>query len=425
MKLQIGRFGLELASGEVQSADSSGAKLSIEGRTAYANLEKSLALRQQLLGYVDNPDEDFVPVVWNEYPAFNGYYRVTGASVDGKQGLGPLGKLTFSADLERVQGFSTPLIEDTVQAIARPSTMTLDRMPVIAVPAAARAFVRIATYAPIMGSRAASSPEIVREGETGVMNVQRFTGLPFIAQFYLAPERYYDGAATISVGEPSRIVAGRQVANDPKHWTLSNGLLQVRGVDSDDFAVEYRMWDSTAGNWSPWVKWTFVAANGTDPRMPLPAPHTMTVLWNRPEMAGVRLTSQWDLNTAPVTVDLILRRGARYVSGELTGVFQLKYGMRPSGPITGPRVTSDGNGTSTSGVLGGGDYEIFAASPEPTVTTAQGPNTDWHPSYNLDATVDRFTFGFGMAFGSGDDDTARSAQEYFYSVWEKQSVVTQ
>lgn len=406
MKLQIGRFGLDLVSGEVQSVDSSdNSKITIVGRTAYANFPESLVLRQQILGYAGGSDESFVPVVWEEYPSITGYYRVTGVTVDGQRRLAPRGKLTFSVDLERVQGYSAPLIESTVLGALRTSALALTPRRWLGVPLSAKTYMDY-----VAGVYGANSGDPVRQGESGDVSIMTLASAnSFIGQFYLEPEDFYDGAATLRVGAAQNVVVGRQISNLPTAWTISNGIIEVRSAEGTGFMLEFRKWNGTA--WGDWKSLTFKAApSSLPPNVVLPQPHTITVLSNSPEAVSIRLLTVVQ-DVRPMMVDLTLRRGARHVEVDqrMPGTRFLTVSLSS---FASPATLSGGFSSEISAA-----EVLFVGSALPSSMSG----SDYKPWVGAATAVDHFPFCFGIA--STTDTPQTQLNEYFWAGSEKMNVV--
>lgn len=409
-KLTIGRFGADMLSGEVASVDSTGKKWSFSGRTAYASRDDAVALRQQLLGYVDSPDESFVPVTWGEDPSVDGYYRVTGASVGAVAGLADQGVVSFSVDLERVQGFAAPLIESVLMGKLRNSTLGISGSRALGIPASARSF---APWRPSLGYIAAA-PDVIRQGSTSDVAVFQLTGPDdrIISQYYLPPARFYDAAATLEVGSTLRVAVGRQIPNLPDAWRLSNDLFQIRGIPGSTFAMQFRMWN--VSSWSPWQSLTIWGGNsGGTPLAHLAAPHTITVLSNSPEAVTIRLLTTTPGAYAPVMVDLTLRRGSRFVAVELHSIFVSEFTAFISDFGTWATLTGGKSGTN-AGIV------TFAGSALATAFTA-GTETAMVSNEASVKLVTHFPFCVGLT------NSTESAQamlwEYFWAGTDKQSVV--
>ena len=129
----------------------------------------------------------------------------------------------------------------------------------------------------------------------------------FIADFYQVPADFYDGAATLTLG--GKVATGRQVVNDADGWEISNGLIWVRPAASGA-AVEISADEVT------WREFAFQLGG-----VGLTTPHSITVMRNSPEFVTLRLLTyllfgfgggqnQW----VPATIDLTVRRGAKYIA---------------------------------------------------------------------------------------------------------------
>lgn len=144
-------------------------------------------------------------------------------------------------------------------------------------------------------------------------------GDEFTAQFSVSPAVFYEGAATLTMGDPLRVVSGRQIRNDPTRWLLSNGLIEVRPSFASAFTLEVRRY---TGTWSAWFPFT-LDSSGIGALMGAPA--AIAVLSNTPERVTIRLMAQAlvgfgvTYSVAPVTVDLTIRRGMPHVAVEAQG----------------------------------------------------------------------------------------------------------
>ncbi len=432
-KLAVGRFGGELVSGEVTTVEVAGGKVSIKGETSRADLERSLALRQQLLGYVDSPDESFVPVLWSEDPSVAGFYRVTAASMSGEAGSAPKGFLSYSVDLERVPGYASPLLENVVVAKTRTNVLSLIAAGVIGVPASVHSFVLMASN-PLYGEATfTSSVLMVRQGEHAAINVQRADyssdGVRF-CQYYLDPETFYDGAATLRVGTPPRVAVGRQIRNTTTAWELSNDLFELRAASESKFEMEFHAWDPSKSAWTPWEKigfWGGISSNVSYPLAPLVAPHTIRVLRNTPEQVTIRLLSQDPLTLVAITYDITLRRGARYVAVELQSVSEADFTVRV-GNFVDKTTTAITRSSKNVGYYVADDTGVtfFGAPTEIGTWRAPGESAQNQIRSSVDAVmfVNRWSFCFGKTL-AGSDTAEQSLREYWWAISERQTVVAQ
>jgi hypothetical protein len=112
MALKIGRAGLTLTLPEPQSWDESGGVVALRGSILNAAAPTdALRLRDQLLGYVNNGDEQVVPVIVDGETRLTGYYKVLGMHILTDPTAIANGYLPFTATLQPVQGFSQPMME--------------------------------------------------------------------------------------------------------------------------------------------------------------------------------------------------------------------------------------------------------------------------------------------------------------------------
>ena len=387
-----------------------GNRLDIEGMIPGGRLEAEV-IRQQLLGYVDSADEPFVPVLWPDEPNLAGFYRVLDAGTDGEGFAAFRGIIRWSVQLQRVSGFAAPLIELQSTGATRASAPAT-AYPLVVVPDAARSVgfwdESLETWIPF-------NPDSIRSGAFGDVKVFNLSG--YLTQFYVAPESFYDAAATVMMGEDLSVVVGRQVPNTPGAWRLSNGLYEIESTGSDLFEVRHRMW--LGGDWTEWMPFLFYSSEGLSGRAPMPAPHTVTVLRNSPTEVGVRLEVTANGEYAPTKVDLSLKRGAYSVGVELRSVHGSRFAVQAAAltwsAASGYRVTADSAGVRH---FVGALYEIGILSGGGVI-----------PYQDAVSTVSAWSFTIGAtdaaASGTGPDANAQAFRTWLWAGTEKQAVVMQ
>lgn len=165
--------------------------------------------------------------------------------------------------------------------------------------------------------------------------------------WYLSPVDWYDGAASLTVG--GKLVIGRQVANSPTSWVLSNGIVRITGGAGGSLTTE--LWSGTAwGNAGS--AWRIGRKIGTGPYTidPLGAPHTITVLRNDPTCVTIRLAYDAAAlvpgSRFVVHVDFTLRRGASVIEVTISSRGSYTWGFQSSlvyaSLAGGPDSWSDG-----------------------------------------------------------------------------------
>lgn len=407
--LTIGRFGTEIRVDDVTGWDEQGDRITVTGQTPHGSVPDALTLRQQLMGYVDSPDETFVPVTWADQPQVNGYYRVVSADVSPNPRAAFAGVYDFRADLVRVQGFTAPLIESVLLGKLRTSTMTLTARRTQAIPAGGRSYAEYRTASRTLNPK---TVDTTRAGPTAVAHLYAPTDDSIAGQFYVPAVKFYEAAATLTIAGKS--VVGRQVENKPTDWYLSNDIFEVRPVVADSLQLEFRLW--TVTGWSGWrlIRFDHNNVGPTEPNTPLKIPHTVSVLANSPEGVTIRLlTVSSNTYRAPMTVDLTLRRGSRHATvevGSTFGTFLYIYVSTFTDPV-GRTGGWSNTGTEAYTVLG-----------SPLVTVG-GTNV-----FDFSQAADQFRVSFPFCFGltptsEGTTGAQNMLNEYFWAASEKQTVV--
>lgn len=422
MKLKVGRFGVDFLSGEVRSVGDDGTEVKISGVTAYADRAAAVTLRQQLLGYVNSPDESFVPVLWDEQPELNGFYRVTGGSVTESDGSAWEGLWNFSVSLERVTGFAAPLIE--VQGLGATRTADAELVSaysprdVFCFPAGSRS---VAAFAYLTETWTPRDAEYVRESATGDVLVYDESATGFLYQYYVDPDLFYGGAASLLMGPDLAVAVGRQVRNLPDAWRLSNGLFEIEPVPGETFKLQQRMW--LDGEWTAWAVFTlWSGTTGGAPQEPMLAPHSMAVLRNSPTEVAVRLLGTASGYLSPVTVDLSLKRGRRWVSVELRSVFNSRFQVECKVPPSNADVlATQSEDWVVYGPVSDGSRVAVASPWELNITSGRV-----HPYEDAVTSVDSWSMMWGTFEGAaGSDNMGWGIREWLFAGSQRQAVVVQ
>lgn len=308
MTLRIGRvaFGDDERT-RVGSVTVSGDTLSLNGEIKAVDQAKASAEMQRINGLIEGRDEPVVPLTWPDGPPdVSGFYRVTGGRVDGVGNYMSNGRAGFDLQLTRVSGFAAPMFEDRVIGGTLPGTVgSVDAW--MALPESARGFEIGTDLTPLMRTRTAEGGDLTVF--TTSAGTELFDATP---SFFLEPEDWYVGAATLEVG--GELAIGRQVRNTPSDWRISNGLIRVTASGALATLTRYSAddagWQADARELTP-----YRTVSGTD--YALDEPHTITALRNSPEAVSIRLT--YDAASATpgsrfaVNIDLTVRRGSQWV----------------------------------------------------------------------------------------------------------------
>lgn len=322
MSFTVGRVGFDVAWTEVEEWNQSGDQISISGILNAATVADAKVLRQQLSGYVNNMDEEIVPVTWSEDSTVDGFYRVTGASVSTVPMSLTAGWFEFSLSLERMSGYGAPGFESVLSGALRVNAHSI-------VSATSLAWHSIPSATDYYHTGGIVSATGTRTSADGAMLVQHLGGgaaAEAIAKWSVPPASALIGAAKIEVGTTLRTVVGHQIENLPEAWRISNGLLRVTPVASES-RLDVSCFDGT--QWETAVRFDMgryhsAAFDEFDHY------HTISVLRNSPEAVGIRLATRPDSGSFGVdffTVDLMLRRGARLVEITTVNGAGLNQGM--------------------------------------------------------------------------------------------------
>jgi hypothetical protein len=323
-----------------------GDTVKITGQEAHQPLSKSAARARYrnvrgLRGMV-------VPVVFGDKQVASGFYEVTSASstlMDFAQGR--VITVDWSMTLERIGGERDVEFESRVPTIAN-STELAGQTPSFwhAPPPLTKDYYTGSTV---------PSASVVRESAEGPVTVYR--GIPAnvaprwtcpVAGYMDAsPRLLFDGIRHAGAESPDLVV-----------WQLDNALLRVLGGGDGSFSVS--AWDPDVDDWAS-VKSYVPTVNG----IALTGVPELSVLRNDPEKATVRLFYP----TAPgrATVDLGLRRGARYVTGVLKRHSAATLGVARTAAEAASVVTGGLRATSADA-----DGNRFVMGSSRTLTTSTG-----------------------------------------------------
>lgn len=310
MSFTIGRASLPV---DPSSARWSGDQLTITGwisPTTANDTNHAYALRQQLLGLVNNPDEQVFPCTFSVDPNWDGYYYVNSVNVDGDPGLMEIqGRMPYSITLTRLAaGYSRPMIE-TVYTLAVRSN-ALGVAPAVTVnssfPSSSGVYASETTLA-VVGTATC---------EDGTCSVAATT-CPVIAsgQTFVAPGDYYKTSARIEIkyGSTWYPMMGQQIPNGiGLNWRISNGFTrlyptQVSG--NGRFTVERYKSGVWAGR--EFCIQTGAASPYYATADPAGTPLTAKVITNTPAIATIRCSYSYGV------YDFTIRQGDSFAEVSL------------------------------------------------------------------------------------------------------------
>lgn len=329
---------------ETVAADDSLGELKIVGQESHP--PSTQAFVEAAHHNVKALDGLLVPATFTDKVELTGFYRVTDVrAVFTRVQQGAHETLDWSMTLQRLGTAPDVEVESRVPAVARAST--------ISSPPAA-----VFWHAPSGGATSYFTGPTVptsinRQSADGAVTV--FLGLPSgVSPRWTVPaESYQVGAARLIFDGLRRL----GLHTPPLAvWEVNNGLVRLMAGPSG--AVTVSCWD--AGAWRSAKDYAFTV-NGS----PLTGQPEFTVLRNTPEEVAVRLSYP----TVPgrVTVDLCLRRGARFVTGVMKRHSSATLGVARTAAEAATVATGGLNATSADA-----DGNRFVMGSAVTVTAATG-----------------------------------------------------
>lgn len=324
MATKIGKVGYAIALPDPMTWDSTGDQVTATWTMQTTTASDAVRVRDQLLGLVDPfQDEPVVPVTVDNETRLNGFYRVTGVDVITDPAAIAKGNLSFTVQLERIQGMASPLIETIFSSALRTNAIggvLGDTHPAHAVPAAVTEYTGMSNHwgtlqaLALDGVTATTIQRYLSGSGLGVM----FNGS---ARYALPIGNFYDGSCTVERGSPFVHVVGRQNTVYDTNWRIGNGLVRLTTPGGSGPMFQTQWW--MGSSWSLLTKdWRFraVGATGT---LTADTIKGMTILRNSPEEVAVRFAVQ--PTNVPITpnrvyIDAVIRRGRPQIYFYLTSV---------------------------------------------------------------------------------------------------------
>jgi hypothetical protein len=377
MSFTIGRASLPV---DPSSARWSGDQLTITGwisPTTANDTNHAYALRQQLLGLVNNPDEQVLPCTFSVDPNWDGYYYVNSVNVAGDPGLMEIqGRMPYSITLTRLAGYGRPLMEVVALSAVRTNTFGIAAPTGILVSSvtSGAAYYLDTDFPGALGVTGTN----IQQPEGGGFVVPWLKAAPSAVAagtYFVAPGSYYNGACMFEVlyGSTYRPVMGMQTPQGiAGNWRLSNGLVRCFPTGTTNIQVEVwtgTVWESatfivTASAGASTVNFTGDATAGY---------YTPLVMRNAPDGVSIRIrngvttyslsiarssrlvTMTWAVQES--TADLGMKAGTAAAATAITGGIR-----RTADDTNGNRFVICSQGAFTSDLVNGGLYLTAAAA---------------------------------------------------------------
>ena len=317
-----------------------GNTISFRSDNGATSLNQSTALNQQLLGLVENFDEEVFPFTWSLDSTYDGFYKVRSVQVDPESTYITSGVSRFSIVMERTGGgYSRPQFESIVQQVVRTNSHAVT----------APAGFDLSWYA-----GAGTEADVAFTGiwnltlADGAQKWHTNTAPSGPSSYYVStkPADYYLNTARVEVqyGGTWYPVVGQQVPlGTSVNWRISNGAIRLYPTSvsgNGRFTVEsWRSGDGWVGREYGIITAasTFVNATGTSAD-----PSSVKIVKNAPEVVVVRVRQQAE---AGAQFDFTLRKGDFHVEIAI---------MQPTGATTqtwGVQLSAVTASTSSTGAV--------------------------------------------------------------------------
>lgn len=295
MSFTVGRASLPV---DPSSATWNGDTLTIEGwisPTVANDTNQAYAIRQQLLGMVNNVDESVFPCTFSVDPNWDGFYAPVSVSVDGSPGLMEIrGLMPYTLVLRRVGGYALPLAEATLSSVIRTNSHGV---------VASNSYLAVPPTTDNPGSfyASGSNGDITSEDGTLLMNARTTPVTTTFLPYGVLPADWYKGSSRVSVsyggtyypmvGQQIPRVTAVRIQNANFRIDVSSSAVFTLGIYHDS------AWESSPS--------FIIRQSGQFDSLV-----NVRVLRNSPELVIVRLSLESSAAaTSPCEVDVALHRG--------------------------------------------------------------------------------------------------------------------
>jgi hypothetical protein len=246
MSLTIGRATID----DPDTVRHSGDRLSLQGNLVPTSVDEMKAIRQQLLGLVDNRDEEVWPLIWSEDSSHDGFYEVAGVDLDPYlTHLSTGGPVRYSIELERINNYALPRFQTTTLATVRPNghgitTADCNAGSYVKTSINDNDYATSGVSSLVTRGASASNPQIVVHSAAAP-----FTGAR--VSWNARADEHYSLQCVIEQSRSGTYypVVGRDVDWSGGNWRISNGLIRVSPWVSDANYLDVEIYDWTASQW--------------------------------------------------------------------------------------------------------------------------------------------------------------------------------
>jgi hypothetical protein len=298
MTFTIGRASLPT---DPNSVSWSGDQVTISGYirpTTALDTDQANALRQQILGMVDNADEDIFPITSSTDSQIDGFYKCTSATIDEQPAISGRGIYPYTMTFVRTpNGYGKPLFETIVQTVPRNTSLSATPAGIISPYYTPTAYTYFDIDVSALGATGTSA--ITTEDGTLTSGTKAAPLTVNSWRHFVKPADFYKATAKVEIkyGSTWYPIHGLQIpAAVGANWRISNGYCRAypsaTGTSAKGITVEtYRTgswvgcefakfsYNTGLASWGAAFGMTGDTTGYVDP----------VILSNRPELVVVRI----------------------------------------------------------------------------------------------------------------------------------------
>lgn len=332
-RITIGRFGLDLDTTEIDTWTVSGGRVQVAGELFFSTVAEALAARQQVAGLVEYPDPVYVS--WADDSTQDGFYRVVGSNAPTGELTLTSGTLPWSVTLERTRGYAGLRPELAVTYTIRSLTASFASVASVGIGIPS-------DYAKDYGGATTTTTTRNLIGG-GTVDIVKPTTTMTRAVLAGPPSLLYNGAAKIRMGSSLYTVIGRQTTNLTTAWELSNSIVTVTPPSTSTGL--FRIQTATSAGAAASVTYELKLGRYTGGAYSDVTSVTQdTVVVTRESIESCALRIMGRVTASAVvytyTLDLVLNRGDRGVTGSFTSNGSLQWGCAWTSSVTSSLIGS-------------------------------------------------------------------------------------
>lgn len=301
-------------------------------------LTELLQRREDLSGLMDR----LVPVRFTWKSDFNGWYIVTDLQADATNWNNEVTKFGWTLTLDRVGAENAIDLESRAASVVRQNNFALTGERWHAPAGGATGY--------FTGTAQPSGTVSRASADGGSMTVYRGVPASVSPRWFTTLANYGLGRARVLVGGTERLAEDVVISASAANWEVQNGLVKV--VPGASATLQVSAWDGSAWDRIDWNASSTSASAGA-----ITTWDAASILKNEYELVTLRLMK--DRAPGRVTLDLTLRRGARFVETYLQADTSTTLAWFRAGAEAG--TASGAYQSATANDAGGNRYFIVSA----------------------------------------------------------------